>query len=89
MVTILFQVCIFGKVREKMGNKWSYRAGLLGFVVSFLLMPLIGYKGNDEDHLSKKTVWLAIELCVVLLIKTVAAVGGLTSSLLLVSFALL
>jgi MFS family permease len=85
VVTILFQVCIFGKLREKMGNKWSYRAGLLGFVVSFLLMPLIGYKGNDEDHLSKKTIWLAIELCLVLLIKTVAAVGGLTSSLLLVS----
>ncbi|QKX57138.1 uncharacterized protein TRUGW13939_04246 [Talaromyces rugulosus] len=85
VVTILFQVCIFGKLREKMGNKWSYRAGLLGFVVSFLLMPLIGYKGNDEDHLSKKTIWLAIELCLVLLIKTVAAVGGLTSSLLLVT----
>lgn len=86
VVTILFQVCIFGKLREKMGNKWSYRAGLLGFVVSFLLMPLVGYKGSDGKHLSKKTIWLAVELCLVLLIKTVAAVGGLTSSLLLVSF---
>ncbi|KAH8695137.1 MFS transporter [Talaromyces proteolyticus] len=85
VVTIVFQICIFGRLREKMGNKWSYRAGLLGFVISFLLMPLIGYKGNDEHQLSKKTVWLAVELCFVLLIKTISAVGGLTSALLLVT----
>lgn len=86
VVTIVFQICIFGKLRDKMGNKWSYRAGLLGFVISFVLMPLIGYKDGKEGHLTGKSALLAVELCFVLLIKTVSAVGGLTSALLLVSF---
>ncbi|PYI22657.1 MFS transporter [Aspergillus violaceofuscus CBS 115571] len=87
LVTIIFQICIFGKLRDKMGNRWSYRAGLLGFVVSFLLMPFIGYKGNDTDKggVTGKTALMAIELCSVLLIKTVASVGGLTSALLLIT----
>lgn len=68
-----------------MGNRWSYRAGLFGFVLSFILMPFVGYKGDDADgRLTKKTAFMAIELCFVLLVKTVAAVGGLTSALLLV-----
>ncbi|PLB41102.1 MFS transporter [Aspergillus candidus] len=87
LVTILFQVCLFGKLREKMGNRWSYRMGLLGFVISFILMPFIGYKGQDgkAGHITAKTVWMAVELCVVLLIKTIASVGGLTSALLLIT----
>lgn len=87
IATIIFQVCIFGRLRDKMGNKRTYRAGLLGFVVSFLLMPFIGYKGSDGNgHLSSKSILLAVELCVVLLIKTIVAVGGLTSALLLVCY---
>ena len=86
IVTIAFQICIFGKLRDKMGNRWSYRAGLFGFVISFLLMPFIGYKGEDaQTRLTGRSALLAFELCVVLLIKTVAAVGGLTSALLLVT----
>lgn len=87
VVTIIFQICIFGQLRNKMGNRWSYRAGLFGFVVSFILMPFVGYKGHDAGKrgVSGSTAFLAIELCTVLLIKTVAAVGGLTSALLLVS----
>ncbi|KAE8312981.1 hypothetical protein RU639_011422 [Aspergillus parasiticus] len=84
-VTIIFQICIFGKLRDKMGNRWSYRAGLFGFVVSFILMPFIGYKGNDSGGLSGKTALLAAELCFVLLVKTIATVGGLTSALLLIT----
>ncbi|KAF9891339.1 hypothetical protein FE257_004194 [Aspergillus nanangensis] len=84
-VTIIFQICIFGQLRDKMGNRWSYRAGLCGFVISFVLMPFIGYKGNDSKGLSGKTVLLAVELCIVLLIKTVSTVGGLTSALLLIT----
>ncbi|KAE8354752.1 MFS general substrate transporter [Aspergillus coremiiformis] len=82
-VTIIFQICIFGKLRDKMGNRWSYRAGLFGFVVSFILMPFIGYKGDDSKGLSAKTALLAVELCFALLVKTVATVGVLTSALLL------
>ena len=83
--TILFQVGIFGKLRDRMGNRWAYRAGLAGFVISFLLMPWVGYKKKASNGvLSSGAIWLWIEICLVLLIKTVAAVGGFTSALLLV-----
>ena len=87
-VTILFQVGIFGRLREKIGNKITYRVGFAGFVVSFLLMPWVGYKdGSDGTHdpttLGQALLW--IELAVVLVIKTVASVGGLTSALLLIT----
>lgn len=86
IVTIVFQICLFGKLRDKMGNRWSYRAGLFGFVVSFLFMPFVGYKGRDaENGLTARSALMAFELCFVLLVKTIAAVGGLTSALLLVT----
>ncbi|KLJ05871.1 hypothetical protein EMPG_10696 [Blastomyces silverae] len=87
IVTIVFQICIFGRLRDKMGNKWSYRASLLGFVVSFILMPFVGYKDAAavDGKVSKSSILLAIELCTVLLVKTVATVGGLTSALLLIT----
>lgn len=83
-VTIIFQICIFNRLRDKMGNRWSYRAGLFGFVISFLLMPFIGYKSEDSKSLTGKSALMAAELCFVLLVKTIASVGGLTSALLLV-----
>jgi MFS family permease len=87
VVTILFQVGVFGKLRDKMGNRYTYRAGLAGFVVAFLLMPWVGYKKirNDDGSMSSGRIWLWVELGPILLLKTVAAVGGLTSALLLVS----
>jgi MFS family permease len=85
LVTIFFQIGIFGKLRDHMGNRWAYRTGLGGFVVAFILMPWVGYKNGDDGSVGTKgKAWLWIEICVVLLIKTVAAVGGLTSALLLV-----
>ncbi|EXJ79916.1 hypothetical protein A1O3_08201 [Capronia epimyces CBS 606.96] len=87
VVTILFQVGVFGKFRDKMGNRWTYRAGLAGFVIAYFLMPWVGYKdkGPGQGGLSFGAAWLWVEICVVLLIKTVAAVGGLTSALLLIT----
>ncbi|KAJ5438974.1 uncharacterized protein N7458_009972 [Penicillium daleae] len=85
VVTIIFQICIFNRLRDKMGNRWSYRAGLFGFVISFLLMPFVGYKSQDGEGLTRKSALMAVELCFVLLVKTVASVGGLTSALLLVT----
>lgn len=87
VVTILFQVGIFGKLRDKLGNRWAYRAGLAGFVVSFLLMPWVGYKDSStgDGGMSTGKVWLWLEVGVVLLLKTTSAVGGLASALLLVS----
>lgn len=87
VVTIGFQVGLFGKLRERIGNKTAYRVGLGGFVVAFILMPFVGYKDGKNGMGSGTTMgkaWLWIELGLVLVIKTVAAVGGLTSALLLV-----
>nr|POE79332.1 putative membrane protein [Quercus suber] len=89
VVTILFQVGVFGRLREKIGNKITYRVGQAGFVVAFLLMPWVGYKTGRGTGAGAPTVsgkaWLWVELGVVLIIKTVAAVGGLTSALLLIT----
>ena len=85
-VTIVFQVGIFGKLRDKLGNRWAYRSAFAGFVVALMLMPWVGYKdaSNGDGGISSGKVWLWIEIGVVLLIKTVAGVGGLASALLLV-----
>lgn len=84
VVTIIFQVGIFGKLRDKMGNRWAYRTGLGLFVVAYILMPFVGYKKSDGG-MSSGIAWLWTEIGIVLLIKTVAAVGGLTSALLLIT----
>jgi MFS family permease len=86
VVTILFQLGIFGKLRDKLGNRWAYRTGLAGFVVAFLLMPWVGYKDsrNGDGGMSSGKAWLWLEIGVVLLLKTTSAVGGLASALLLV-----
>lgn len=51
-------------------------------------MPWIGYKdGKNGQHPETQAgkIWLGVELAAVLIIKTVAAVGGLTSALLLIT----
>lgn len=84
VVTIVFQVAIFGKLKEKMGNKRTYRAGLFLFFVSMMLMPWVGYQDSKPLFgIGTGYVWLWIEIGFILLVKTVAAVGGLTSALLL------
>ncbi|KAK5082890.1 hypothetical protein LTR05_006771 [Lithohypha guttulata] len=88
VVTILFQVGVFGKLRDKMGNRWAYRAGLGLFVIAYVLMPFVGYKKVPEEGepaMGSGLGWLWAEIGIVLLIKTVAAVGGLTSALLLIT----
>jgi MFS family permease len=84
-VTIVFQVGIFGKLKEKMGNKATYRAGLLGFTIAMVMMPWVGYRDSPPLFgVGSSGMWLWIEIGFVLLVKTIAAVGGLTSALLLV-----
>lgn len=85
VLTILFQIGIFGKLREKIGNKITYRASLGGFVIAFLLMPWVGHKESAGfPGLGQGKVWLYAEIGFVLLVKTLAAVAGLTAALLLV-----
>jgi hypothetical protein len=86
VVTIAFQVGIFGKLRDALGNKTTYRWAFAGFTLAFWLMPWVGYEDDRAPFgLGQGRQWLWLELCVILLIKTVATVGGLTSALLLVS----
>lgn len=85
VVTIIFQVSVFGRLKESMGNKATYRAGLFLFFLSMMAMPWVGHRSSEPLFgIGSGKVWLWIELGFVLLIKTVAAVGGLTSALLLV-----
>lgn len=87
--TIVFQLGIFGKLREKMGNKVTYRVCLAGMALAFLLTPWVGYKdaryGDGGLGSGKGLLW--VELGIVLLVKSLAAVGCLTSFLLLVCLA--
>lgn len=82
--TILFQIGIFARIRDKMGNRITYRACLAGIVFAFMLTPWVGYKSKSKASQN----WLYVELGVVLLIRSLAAVGCLTSALLLVSFSI-
>ena len=84
--TIVFQLGIFGRLREKMGNKVTYRVCIAGMALAFILTPWVGYKNieNGDGGMSNGKAWLWIELGFVLLIKSLAAVGCLTSFLLLV-----
>ncbi|KAF1812692.1 MFS general substrate transporter [Eremomyces bilateralis CBS 781.70] len=88
LVTILFQVGIYGRLRDKLGNRASYRVSIAGFVAAFLLMPWVGYKTSSDGRyagMSEGKLLLWVELGAILVIKTVAAVGGLTSALLLIT----
>ncbi|KAI8934574.1 hypothetical protein NX059_008272 [Plenodomus lindquistii] len=85
-ITILFQVGIFGKLRGKLGNKASYRVSLALFVAAFALMPWVGYKENKSSKgIGSGPAWLWFELGVILVIKTIAGVGGLTAALLMIT----
>jgi MFS family permease len=86
LITIVFQIFIYGKLREKMGNRVTYRVSLAAFVIAFGLMPWVGYKHSRPSFgIGTGIGWLWAELGIILVIKTVASVGGLTSALLLVS----
>ena len=85
-MTIVFQLGFFGKLRDKIGNKITYRGCLAGIALAFILTPWVGYKNikNGDGGISDGKTWLWIELGFVLLVKSLAAVGCLTSFLLLV-----
>ena len=89
-MTIVFQLGVFGKLREKMGNKAIYKVGLAGMVLAFLLTPWVGYKNaqNGDGGISSGKGWLYVELGFILLIRSLATVACLTSALLLVSSSL-
>ncbi|KAK4180454.1 major facilitator superfamily domain-containing protein [Triangularia setosa] len=86
LATIVFQVLLFEKLKTKIGNLGTYRYSLLGMAVAMSLMPWIGYL-DSKSHLGigSGKAWLYSELGVILIIKNICAVGGLSSVMLLIT----
>ncbi len=89
LATILFQAFLFQPLKARMGNLGTYRYSLLGFAISMSLMPWIGYldEKNPWFGLGTGKTWLYGELGVILVVKNICAVGGLSSVMLLVRMA--
>jgi hypothetical protein len=86
LATIFFQLFIFQSLKARMGNLGTYRYSLLGMAISMALMPWVGYvDGNPWMGLGTGKTWLYGELGVILVLKNICAVGGLSSVMLLVS----
>ncbi|KAI8959737.1 MFS general substrate transporter [Daldinia sp. FL1419] len=84
--TILFQLFLFGPLKSRLGNVRSYRGSLLGFAITMALMPFVGYvDSNPPFGVGDSKIWLYLEIGVVLIIKNICAVGGLSSVMLLIT----
>lgn len=86
LATIIFQAFLFPPIKSKIGNLGSYRYALLGIGISMMLMPWVGYLDDEPPfNIGTGRLWLYAELAVVLILKNICAVGGLSSVMLLVS----
>ncbi|KAI1380039.1 MFS general substrate transporter [Hypoxylon crocopeplum] len=84
--TILFQLFLFRPLKSHLGNVRSYRLSLLGFAVTMALIPFVGYVDSKPPFgVGDSKVWLYLEIGVVLIIKNICAVGGLSSVMLLIT----
>jgi predicted MFS family arabinose efflux permease len=71
---------VFGKLKEKMGNRKTYCVSLFLFFLAMMMMPWIGHRESSPPfEIGNGTVWLWVELGFVLLVKTIAAGKCLTS----------
>ncbi|KAL6870216.1 hypothetical protein ACO1O0_001554 [Amphichorda felina] len=87
VATIVFQAFFFQPLKARLGNLGSYRFALLGIGVSMALMPWVGYLDDGPAFgIGSGKAWVYAELGVVLVIKNICAVGGLSSVMLLVCF---
>lgn len=85
LATILFQAFLYRPLQAGVGNLGTYRFALLGIAVSMVLMPWVGYLDDDPPlGIATGRVWLYLELGLVLVLKNICAVGGLSSVMLLV-----
>lgn len=85
LATIFFQVFLFQSLKTKVGNLVTYRWSLLGMSVAMALVPWIGYLDSQPfASIGNGKAWLYGELGVILIIKNICAVGGLSSVMLLV-----
>lgn len=86
VVTILFQVSLFEPIKARLGNLGTFRLSLLGLALCMMLMPWVGYQdGGGLFGWGTGRSWLFGELGVILVLKNLSAVGGLSCVLLLVS----
>lgn len=86
LVTILFQISLFEPLKARLGNLGTFRLSLLGLALAMVFMPFVGYQdGNAPFGWGSGRSWLLIELGVILVLKNLSAVGGLSCVLLLVS----
>ncbi|KAI0428013.1 major facilitator superfamily transporter [Xylaria sp. FL1042] len=84
--TILFQLFLFPSLKGKVGNVGSYRGALFGFTVTMALIPFVGYVDSKPLFgVGSARIWLYVELGVLLVIKNICAVGGLSSVMLLIT----
>lgn len=84
--TILFQLFLFGPLKSHLGNVRSYRVSLLGFAITMALMPFVGYVDSKPPFgVGDSKIWLYLEIGVILIIKNICAVGGLSSVMLLIT----
>jgi len=86
LITILFQAFAYQRTRDRLGSLGTYRWALLGLAVSMALMPWVGKLGESGSGRGRSvTTHLYLELGLVLVLRGVCAVGGLSSVMLLVS----
>ncbi|KAK4652431.1 hypothetical protein QC762_611080 [Podospora pseudocomata] len=86
LATIVFQALVFERLKARMGNLGTYRYSLLGMAVAMSLMPWIGYLDSTPNlGIGSGKGWLYSELGVILIIKNICAVGGLSSVMLLIT----
>lgn len=86
LATIVFQITVFQWLKAKVGNMGSYRGALLGIAVCMLLMPWVSHADDGPLFGVVTGEWLLYgEVAVVLVFKSICAVSGLSSVMLLVS----
>ncbi|KAI1736348.1 MFS general substrate transporter [Xylaria scruposa] len=84
--TIFFQLFLFRPLKGRVGNVGTFRGALFGFAVTMALMPFVGYvDSNPPFGFGSSKIWLYAELGILLVIKNICAVGGLSCVMLLVT----
>ncbi|KAI1812163.1 MFS general substrate transporter [Poronia punctata] len=86
IITIFFQLFLYRPLKSRMGNVGTYRGSLFGFAVTMALMPFVGYvHSNPPFGVGDSKIWLYVEIGIILAIKNICAVGGLSSVMLLIT----
>ncbi|GKU08426.1 mfs transporter [Fusarium langsethiae] len=86
LASCIFQAFLFQQLKSKLGNLGTYQISLLGLGISMLFMPWVGYADDKPLFgVGSGKMWLYVELGLVLILKNLCAVGGLSSVMLLIT----